>query len=103
MYDLIITGEGNIPETPLYENINVIENRKDKESGNNGTEELKGSVQVPQSQEILFDRVGLINSIPANQRQAVSAILRQRQAQRIRSKSMVHHNLNLERPGKVII
>ena len=103
MYDLIITGEGNIPETPLYENINVIENRKDKESGNNGNEELKGSVQVPQSQEILFDRVGLINSIPANQRQAVSAILRQRQAQRIRSKSMVHHNLNLERPGKVRI
>ena len=103
MYDLIITGEGNIPETPLYENINVIENRKDKESGNNGNEELKGPVQVPQSQEILFDRVGLINSIPANQRQAVSAILRQRQAQRIRSKSMVHHNLNLERPGKARI
>lgn len=103
MYNLIITGEGNIPETPLYENINVIENRQDKESGNNGTKELKGSVQVPQSQEILFDRVGLINSIPANQRQAVSAILRQRQAQRIRSKSMVHHNLNLERPGKVRI
>ena len=101
MYDLTIAAEDNMSEKLLYENINVIENRKDNESGNNANEEVRGPPKVPQSQEILFDRVGLINSIPANQRQAVSAILRQRQAQRIRSKSMVHHNLNLERPGKI--
>ena len=92
-----------MPETLLYENVSVIESRKDDEGGNNGNEEVRGPAKVPESQEILFDRVGLINSIPANQRQAVSAILRQRQAQRIRSKSMVHHNLNIERPGKVNI
>ena len=103
MYGLTITGEDNMSEKLLYENINLTENRKDDESDTNGNEDVRGPVKVPQSQEILFDRVGLINSIPANQRQAVSAILRQRQAQRIRSKSMVHHNLNLERPGKVRI
>ena len=78
----------------------MIENRRDYENFNNDNEENAGGVRVPESQEILFDRAGLINSIPANQRQAVSAILRQRQAQRIRSKSMVHQNLNLEREGK---
>ena len=78
----------------------MIENRRDYENVNNDNDENAGGVRVPESQEILFDRAGLINSIPANQRQAVSAILRQRQAQRIRSKSMVHQNLNLEREGK---
>ena len=78
----------------------MIENRRDYEKANNENDENSGGVRVPESQEILFDRAGLINSIPANQRQAVSAILRQRQAQRIRSKSMVHQNLNLEREGK---
>ena len=81
----------------------MIENRRDYENVNNDNDENAGGVRVPESQEILLDRAGLINSIPANQRQAVSAILRQRQAQRIRSKSMVHQNLNLEREGKNVI
>ena len=84
----------------LYENVNVADNRRNNDNINDGNEEVPGTIKVPESQEILFDRAGLINSIPANQRQAVSAILRQRQAQRIRSKSMVHHNLSIERPGK---
>ena len=82
--------------------MDVINDKNDYENGNDRNKQVAGSFKVPESQEILFDRVGLINSIPANQRQAVSAILRQRQAQRIRSKSMVHHNMNLDLPGIVI-
>ena len=92
--------EDKLSERRLYENVKVADNRRDNDNINDNNEEVSGAIKVPESQEILFDRAGLINSIPANQRQAVSAILRQRQAQRIRSKSMVHHNLSIERPGK---
>ena len=41
----------------------------------------------------------LINSVPIKQRPAVSAMLQQRQAQRVRSKSMIHQRPMIEPKG----
>ena len=41
----------------------------------------------------------LINSVPIKQRPAVSAMLQQRQAQRVRSKSMIHQHPMIEPKG----
>ena len=46
---------------------------------------------------------GLINSVPANQRPVVSALLQKRQAQRIRSKSVVHHNSDIQKEGNYCV
>ena len=45
----------------------------------------------------------LINNVPLRQRPAVSAVLQQRQAQRVRSKSMIHQHPMIESRGKISI
>ena len=61
-----------------------------------GHDEFHNGNQLSDQQHLLAN---LINSVPVNQRPAISAVLRQRQAQRIRSKSMVHQNLTIPKEG----
>ena len=99
-----MTGD-KLSERFLYENVNSItvvddtDSRQDNDTVNDieNNDEFQGRAKATESQLL----PGLMNSVPVNQRPAVSAILRQRQAQRIRSKSMVHHNVNVQKEGKI--
>ena len=99
-----LTGD-KLSENFLYENINSIRVVDDtdacQDNGIAKDKENNEDVQGRQKAAELQLLPGLINSVPVNQRPAVSAILRQRQAQRIRSKSVVHHDVNIPKEGKV--
>ena len=96
-----------LSERFLYENVNSINlaDEADSREDNGIPKESENYDEVQALQNGSETKLlpGLINSVPVNQRQAVSAILRQRQAQRIRSKSMVHHNLNVRKEGKTFL
>ena len=62
-----------------------------------GLDEFRNRNQLSDQQHLFPN---LINSVPVNQRPAIAAVLRQRKAQRIRSKSMVHQNLTIPKEGK---
>ena len=79
--------------------IDEVDTNREKEDANNDLEtiEVQQDVDKPADSNLF---PGLMNSVPLNQRQAVSAILRQRQAHRIRSKSMVHYDVAVKMEGK---
>ena len=79
--------------------IDEVDTNREKEDANDDLGTIEGQQDVDKPADSnLFP--GLMNSVPLNQRQAVSAILRQRQAHRIRSKSMVHYDMTVKKEGK---
>ena len=79
--------------------IDEVDTNREMDDANNDLETIEGQQDVDKPADSnLFP--GLMNSVPFNQRQAVSAILRQRQAHRIRSKSMVHYDMAVKKEGE---
>ena len=78
--------------------IDEVDTNREKEDANKDLEtiEVQPDVDKPVDSNLF---PSLMNSVPLNQRQAVSAILRQRQAHRIRSKSMVHYDMAMKKEG----
>ena len=91
--DLVYTDE-----QPIRTTNDVDKNEENGMRGEvvDGNADYQNENKFSDQQRLLFN---LMNSVPVNQRPAVSAVLRQRQAQRIRSKSMVHHNLTVQKEG----
>ena len=79
--------------------IDEVDTNREKDDANDDLETIEGQQDVDKPADSnIFP--SLMNSVPLNQRQAVSAILRQRQAHRIRSKSMIHYDMAVKKEGK---
>ena len=94
-----MTDETLYVNTKHIHTIDEVDTNREKDDGNDDLETIEGQQDVDKpADSTIFP--SLMNSVPLNQRQAVSAILRQRQAHRIRSKSMIHYDMAVKKEGK---
>ena len=94
-----MTDETLYVNTKHIHTIDEVDTNREKDDANDDLEAMEGQQDVDKPADSnIFP--SLMNSVPLNQRQAVSAILRQRQAHRIRSKSMVHYDMAVKKEGE---